>query len=78
MKKLLVGLVVVLVMVVAALFVAPPLLDNSLVKSRIIEAVKEATGRDLQIGDVSLAILPAVEVSISDLKLANAANMPSP
>jgi AsmA protein len=78
MKKVLIGLVVVLVLVVAALFVAPPMLGNSLVKSRIIDGVKEATGRDLQIGDVSLAVLPAVEVSISDLRLANADNMPSP
>ncbi len=78
MKKLLIGLVVVLVLVVAALFVAPPLLGNSLVKSRIIDGVKEATGRDLEIANLSLSLLPNVEVSLRDLRLANAANMPSP
>ena len=78
MKKLLIGLVAVLVLVVAALFVAPPLLGNSLVKSRIVAAVKEATGRDLEIGDVSLAVLPAIQVGLSDLRLANAENMPTP
>ena len=78
MKKLLIGLVVVLVLVVAALFVAPPMLGNSLVKSRIIDGVKEATGRDLEIANLSLSLLPNVEVSLRDLRLANAANMPSP
>ena len=78
MKKLLIGLVVVLVLVVAALFVAPPLLGNSLVKSRIIDGVKEATGRDLEIANLSLSLLPNIEVSLRDLRLANAANMPSP
>ena len=74
MKKVVVGLVVVVVLVVAALFVAPPMLGNSLVKSRIIAGVKESTGRDLQISDVSLALLPTIEVSLSDLRLANAAD----
>ena len=78
MKKLLIGLVVVLVLVVAALFVAPPMLGNSLVKSRIIDGVKEATGRDLEIANLSLSLLPNIEVSLRDLRLANAANMPSP
>jgi AsmA protein len=78
MKKLLIGLMVVLVLVVAALFVAPPMLGNSVVKSRIIAGVKEATGRDLQIANLSLSVLPSIEVSIRDLTLSNAANMPSP
>ena len=78
MKKVLIGLAVVLVLVVAALFVAPPMLANSLVKSRIIDEVKEATGRDLKIVNLSLSVLPTIEVSIRDLTLSNAANMPSP
>jgi uncharacterized protein involved in outer membrane biogenesis len=78
MKKVLIGLVVVLLLIVAALFVAPPMLGNSLVKSRIIDGVKEATGRDLQITNLSLSVLPSIEVSIRDLTLSNAANMPSP
>ncbi len=72
MKKILIGLVVILVLIVGALFVVPPIIGNSVVKSRIIEAVKEATGRDLQIADVSLAVLPSVSVSITGLRLANA------
>ena len=72
MKKILIVLVVILFLIVGALFVVPPIIGNSLVKSRIIEAVKEATGRDLQIADLSLAVLPSVSVSITGLRLANA------
>jgi AsmA protein len=72
MKKILIGLAVIFVLIVGALFVAPPIIGNSVVKSRIVEAVKEATGRDLQITDVSLAVLPSVSVSITGLRLANA------
>ncbi|MEE8225872.1 MAG: AsmA family protein, partial [Kiloniellales bacterium] len=78
MKKILIGLVVILVIVVGALFAVPPMIGNSLVKPRIVEAVKEATGRDLQIGDVSLAVLPSVSVSITDLRLANAEGASAP
>lgn len=78
MKKLLIGLLAVVVLVVAALFIAPPLLGNSLIKSRIVAAVKEETGRDLEIGQLDLALLPSVTVSLRDLRLANAEDMPSP
>lgn len=78
MKKLLIGLVVVLVLIVAALFALPPLLGNSLIKSRIVAAVKDETGRDMEIGNLSLTLLPAVTVSVRDLRLANAEGMPSP
>lgn len=78
MKKLLIGLLAVVVLVVAALFVAPPLLGNSLIKSRIVAAVKEETGRDLEIGQLDLALLPSITVSLRDLRLANAEDMPSP
>ena len=78
MKKLLVALVGVLVLGLAALLFAPPLLDDSLIKSRIIAAVKEATGRDMQIGELRLTVLPVVEVSLRNLRLANAEDMPPP
>ncbi len=78
MKKILIGLVVILVLIVGALFVVPPIIGNSVVKSRIVEAVKEATGRDLQIADVSLAVLPSVSISITGLRLANAEGASTP
>ncbi|MEE9480085.1 MAG: AsmA family protein [Kiloniellales bacterium] len=78
MKKILIGLAVILAVVVGALFVVPPIIGNSVVKSKIIEAVKEATGRDLQIADVGLAVLPSVSVSISGLRLANAEGASAP
>ena len=45
MKKILIGLAAILVLIVGALFVVPPIIGNSVVKSRIVEAVKEATVR---------------------------------
>jgi AsmA protein len=78
MKKILIGLVVLLAVIVGALFIVPPMIGNSVVKPKIVEAVKEATGRELQIGDVSLAVLPSVSISIADLRLANAEGMPTP
>ncbi len=77
MKKFLVGLLGVLVIGVAALVALPPLLDNSLIKSRIAAAVKDATGRDMRIGELRLAVLPAVQVSLRDVGLSNAEDMPS-
>ena len=78
MRKILISLVVILVIIVGALFIVPPIIGNSMVKPRIVEAVKEATGRDLQIADVSLAVLPSIRVSITGLRFANAEGAAAP
>ncbi len=78
MKKLLVGIVVLLIIVVGALFAVPPLIGNSLVKSQVVEAVREATGREVTIGDLSVSVLPSISLGISDLTLANGADMSTP
>ena len=67
MKKILTAILVLLVIVVGALFLVPPMIGNSVVKPRIVEAVRDATGRDLKIGDLSLAVLPSVSVSLTSI-----------
>ena len=77
MKKLLLGLLGLLVILVAALFVVPPMLGG-VVKERAVAAVKEATGRELVIGDLSLSVFPSISITVRDLSLSNAAGLPSP
>ena len=71
MKKLLIGLGILLVVVIAALLVGPSFVNWNDHKAKIIAAVHDATGRQLAIdGDISLAILPAPALSVRDIRLA--------
>jgi len=64
------GLVVVLVIAVAVL---PRLIGLNSFKPQIADAVRDATGRELRIdGDIGLALLPGVELTLSDVALSNA------
>ena len=64
------GLVVVLVIAVAVL---PRVIGLNSFKPQIADAVRDATGRELRIdGDIGLAVLPGVELSLSDVALSNA------
>ncbi|MPZ08914.1 MAG: AsmA family protein [Kiloniellaceae bacterium] len=72
MKKVAVALAVLIVVVVAALLVAPSFWDWNREKGRMAALVKEHTGRDLQIvGDVSLRLLPTPAFSAREVTLAN-------
>ena len=63
-------LVVVLVVAVA---IVPRLIGINAFKPQIADAVREATGRELRIdGDIDLALLPGIELSLSDVALSNA------
>ena len=64
MKKALLVVVALLVVLVAALFVVPPLMGD-FVKGRVVTAVKEATGRDLQIDRLDFTLLPSITVELS-------------
>ncbi len=78
MKKILIGLGVVIVVIVAAVFVVPPLIDWKSFEPRIADAVRDATGRELHIdGDISVSIVP-LEFSVSGIRLSNAPGMRSP
>lgn len=78
MKKLLIGLaVVVALLVVAGVVISLIPLNNY--KGEIQARVKEATGRDLRIdGDISLSLFPPVAVSVEDVGFANAPGAAAP
>ncbi|MBT4489927.1 MAG: AsmA family protein [Rhodospirillaceae bacterium] len=71
MKKLLIGIAVLLVVVIAALLIGPSFVNWNNHKADIIAAVRDATGRELAInGDISLRIIPAPALSVHDVRLA--------
>ena len=79
MKKLLVGLGVVIVLLVTAVVALPVLIPSDTIKEQISAQVRDATGRELRIdGEVSFSLVPDIEFSASDLSLSNAAGMTDP
>ena len=72
MKKLGLGLVALLVILVAAVLVGPSFIDWNAQKDRITAEALKLTGRALTIdGDISLALLPAPALSADGIRLAN-------
>jgi AsmA protein len=79
MKKLLIGLGVVVVLLLAAVVVIPMLVPLDSYKGEIQARAKEATGRDLRIdGDISLSLLPVIAVSVENVGFANAPGASTP
>jgi uncharacterized protein involved in outer membrane biogenesis len=71
-KKLLIGVTILLVVFIAAALIGPSFINWNDHKAKIIAAVRDATGRELAIdGDISLGILPAPAFSAGNLRLAN-------
>jgi uncharacterized protein involved in outer membrane biogenesis len=71
-RKLLIGIVVLLVVLVAAAFVVPRFIPADSLKADIAEQVRAATGRDLIIdGDLSFTLLPTPGVSVSGVRMSN-------
>jgi uncharacterized protein involved in outer membrane biogenesis len=74
LRKIIVGVLVLLVLLVGVLLIGPSFLDWNQYKSEITAQVKKATGRDLVIaGDIDLTLLPAPAFSVEGLRLANVA-----
>ncbi len=74
MKKLLIGIAIIIVIVIVAAVVAPFVVPVDAYKARLIAAVKQSTGRDLRIdGPVSLHLLPQIALSADRVSLSNAA-----
>jgi len=72
LKKILIGLGVVVLLLVAAVLVGPRFVDWNTYKPRVIEAVRNATGRELAIdGDISVSLLPTPTLSVAGVRLAN-------
>ncbi|MCG8546438.1 MAG: AsmA family protein, partial [Alphaproteobacteria bacterium] len=79
MKKLLIGLVALVVLLIAAVLIAPSFIDWNAQKQQITAAVRDATGRDLTIrGDIDITILPSPALRVEDVRFANVAGATSP
>ena len=79
MKKLLIGLVALVVLLFAAILIAPSFIDWNAQKQQITAAVRDATGRDLKIrGDIDITVLPSPALRVEDVRFANVAGATSP
>ena len=72
MKKILIALGALIVVVIAAAVVVPFLVPAETYKSKIIQAAKDATGRELSLnGDIRFSLLPRLELQAKDVAFAN-------
>jgi uncharacterized protein involved in outer membrane biogenesis len=72
MRKILIGIGVLVVLIVGAAIVVPSFIDWNSYKGEIKQQVKQATGRNLTIvGDLDLTILPAPRLRVKDVRFAN-------
>jgi AsmA protein len=66
-------IVAIVVLLVVAVFVGPMLIPADAIRARIVSAVHDATGRDLDIkGGLSVSILPTLGVAAKDVSFSNA------
>ncbi len=79
MKKILIGILALVVLVIAAAVVVPFFIPLDAVKEQITTRAEDATGRKLTIaGDFDLSILPRVKVKASNVTFANAPGAKQP
>jgi len=72
LRKILIGVAVVVVALVGAVLIVPGLIDWNGYKPQIQAAVKDATGRDLRLdGDIALSILPSPSLSVDNVAIRN-------
>jgi len=72
MKKLAIAIAAVVVLVVAAVLVIPPLVPLDSYRTEIENQVGEATGRTLTIGGaMRFSLVPRIEIEVADVALAN-------
>ena len=76
-KRLVVGTLSVVIVLVALALIVPFLIPTSTYKDQIETRVKAATGRDLKLGgELKLSILPSLELSASDVVFGNRPGAP--
>jgi len=72
MRKFIIAIIALLGIVIVAALVAPFLIPLDWIKDKAVAQVEAATGRKLTIaGDVSLSLLPNVQVRVADVSFAN-------
>ncbi|OIO72390.1 MAG: hypothetical protein AUJ57_05825 [Zetaproteobacteria bacterium CG1_02_53_45] len=62
---------IVIVLLIAALLVAPFFIDVNTYKTRIEQTVEDATGRKLSIGNIKASLFPWIGVELENVHLAN-------
>lgn len=73
MRKILIGVGVVVVLLIVAVVAIPFLVPVETIKNQVVASVKDATGRDLAIkGPVKLSVFPSLSVDARDVTFANA------
>lgn len=78
-KKMVIGLGVLVVLIVAAAVIVPSLIPVEAYKARIVALVKEETGRDLRIaGPVSFSLLPSIVFTANNVAFSNPPGASSP
>lgn len=79
MKGLLIALAGLVVLLVAAVFVGPGLVDWNAYRDDLAAQVRDLTGREVSIqGDMNLEVLPAPTLSAENVRLANVEGGSSP
>lgn len=73
MKKVLIGLVLIVLLIVGAAVLAPYFISKEWVVTYVLQQVKAKTGRDATVdGPIKLALLPRLQIEASDVTFANA------
>lgn len=73
MKKLIIGIVILLVALVGAAIIVPQLIPVDTYKKLVSDQVRGATGRELDIrGKVSMSVLPRLALELNDVTFSNA------
>ena len=72
MRKLFIGLGLVVILLIGAVVALPALVPSSLYKQKITDQVSSALGRDVTInGDVKLSVLPVLKARANNVVIAN-------
>ena len=72
MRKLFIGLGIILVLLVVAIFALPSFIPSSVYKDKITAQVSTVLGRDVDIaGDVKLSLFPSIRAKAAQVKIAN-------
>lgn len=73
MRKLFVGLGLLVALAVAVLVILPRFIDPNQYKPQITSLVHQYTGRDLAIeGNIALSMFPSIALEVNDVRLSNA------
>ena len=72
LKKIWIGLGVLLVVIIVAVITVPFLVPVDVYKDRIVAGARDATGRDLAIGGIKFSLFPRIELEAEDVTFANA------